>query len=121
MPTDWQVECLNSKQFLEDRSIIVSLPTSAGKVTNCFPPLFFAFENISIYVDTTFLPPKQTFIAEIALMRCVYLKNKTALFILPFVSIVTEKAESMNEFASILNFRVEVSYEHQRGVVLAVH
>eukprot|EP01113_Clastostelium_recurvatum_P040538 TRINITY_DN6311_c0_g1_i7.p1 TRINITY_DN6311_c0_g1~~TRINITY_DN6311_c0_g1_i7.p1 ORF type:complete len:980 (+),score=109.11 TRINITY_DN6311_c0_g1_i7:49-2988(+) len=78
----WQEECL---PFLKQGiSLVYSLPTSGGKT----------------------LP------AELQLLRCSLLQQKKALFVLPFISIVAEKAESLSRFSNQLTDSVEAYYSH---------
>ncbi|EFA81654.1 hypothetical protein PPL_05648 [Heterostelium album PN500] len=85
---DWQKECLTDGNLLDGSNLIYSLPTSGGK----------------------------TLVAEIILLRSAHLQKKKCLFIFPFVSIVTEKAESLVEFGQQLKFSVDAYYGIQ-GVI----
>lgn len=82
---DWQKEVLGLKELQNGKNLIYSLPTSGGK----------------------------TLIAEIIMLRTVLVLKKKALFILPYVSLVEEKKESMELFGDNLNFQVEAYYANQ--------
>ena len=79
---DWQRECLKNTGVVGGKSLVYSLPTSGGK----------------------------TYVAEILLMRTVFEHRKIAIFVLPYVAIVTEKVKSLKEFGKALNFSVEGFY-----------
>lgn len=83
---EWQRECLETTGVLNGASLIYSLPTSGGK----------------------------TYVAEVLLMRMVWERKKIALFVLPFIAIVTEKVRSLKAFAKRLGFQVEGFY-HNSG------
>eukprot|EP01117_Protostelium_nocturnum_P013635 TRINITY_DN5100_c0_g2_i2.p1 TRINITY_DN5100_c0_g2~~TRINITY_DN5100_c0_g2_i2.p1 ORF type:complete len:568 (+),score=140.56 TRINITY_DN5100_c0_g2_i2:83-1786(+) len=77
----WQNECLsNLNRF--GRNLVVSLPTSGGK----------------------------TLVAEMMIMKTVLVDKKKVIMVLPYVSIVVEKSNQLNEFGNKLNFNVEGYY-----------
>ena len=79
---NWQIKCLTNQSFTEGKSLVYTLPTSSGK----------------------------TLVAEIALLKCVILQRKVAIFVLPFVSIVVEKMRSFERIGKALDFIVDGFY-----------
>jgi DNA polymerase theta len=75
---DWQLDCLDI-QLKKSGNLLYSLPTSSGK----------------------------TLVAEVMLLRCLTNQKKKALFILPFVALIHEKAKALRDFGRDLNFPVE--------------
>jgi POLQ-like helicase len=78
---DWQDECLRLECLNEKNysNLLYIAPTSGGK----------------------------TLIAEIAILKCLLLRKKNCIFIMPFVSIVQEKVKMMKEFAENFDFYCE--------------
>uniref|UniRef100_A0A1A9W5U6 DNA polymerase theta n=1 Tax=Glossina brevipalpis TaxID=37001 RepID=A0A1A9W5U6_9MUSC len=77
---DWQVECLsNPKVLFEYCNLVYSAPTSAGK----------------------------TLISEILLLKTVLERNRKALMILPFISVVREKMFYLQDLFTAAGYRVE--------------
>jgi hypothetical protein len=85
-PYDWQSDCLRSIRTHYPRNFFFTVPTSGGK----------------------------TLIAEICLLRCSYIHKKKGLFILPFVSLVMEKAEQLSKLAHSIDTRV-LEYHGSQG------
>ena len=81
---DWQRECLLTTGVVDGQSLVYSLPTSGGK----------------------------TYVTEILMLREVHIKNKCAIFVLPYVSIVMEKVKSLKEIAKRLGVEVEGYYQN---------
>ena len=77
---EWQDELLNiMTQEKPGQNLLYLSPTSGGK----------------------------TLVAEILILQCLLLKKKSCIFVMPFVSIVQEKVESLMPFGENLNFYVE--------------
>jgi POLQ-like helicase len=82
----WQKECLEDPRVRNGDNVIISLPTSAGK----------------------------TLVAEYLILEDVVGRKKNALLVLPYNSIVNEKAISLGGLALELGFLVEI-YAGVRG------
>ncbi|KAG5462045.1 MAG: hypothetical protein BJ554DRAFT_5672 [Olpidium bornovanus] len=76
----WQAECLSLEGVLDgNRNLVYSAPTSAGK----------------------------TFVADMVVLKKVLLSRKKALMILPYVSVVSEKTEHLQQAFRGAMLRVE--------------
>ncbi|KAL5273492.1 POLQ family protein [Megaselia abdita] len=76
----WQVECLcNPKVLFDFKNLVYSAPTSAGK----------------------------TLVSEILMIKTILERNKKALMILPFISVVREKMFYLSDLLSSSGYRVE--------------
>lgn len=85
---DWQKECLGLTAIVERQNLIYALPTSGGK----------------------------TLVAEIIMLREVMLRNRNAMFIVPYVSLAQEKLAALSPFAVDLGFLVE-EYSGGKGTI----
>jgi replicative superfamily II helicase len=79
---EWQDHVLQRNDVKAGRNFVYSLPTSGGK----------------------------TLVAEIMLLRCLILRQKTALFVLPFVSVAEEKFAALQPFGEHFGFPVDGYY-----------
>jgi len=77
---DWQREVLSA--MWPHRNFLFSLPTSSGK----------------------------TLVAEVAMLRTVLLRGKSAVLVLPFISLAEEKKEGLEPFGEALGFGVHGYY-----------
>lgn len=70
---EWQAECLDRKSVLEDRrSLVFCAPTSGGK----------------------------SLVAELLLLRSVLVHKRRTLYVVPYISIVQEKTQHLQEWLS---------------------
>jgi len=74
----WQIECLKTACETEE-NLIYSVPTSGGK----------------------------SLVAEIMMLRAVLCKKKRAIYVLPYISIVSEKAEYLKKITEDVNVKIE--------------
>lgn len=88
---EWQIKCLSNENFTSGKNLVYTLPTSSGK----------------------------TLVAEIALLKCVILQRKIAVFVLPFVSIVIEKMRSFEDVGREMDFIVDGFYGSRGQLPLA--
>lgn len=85
---EWQDTVLRTEAVQQNRNLIYTLPTSAGK----------------------------TLVAEICLLRCIFKRNLKALFVVPFISIVVEKTEALEQLCKSFKFRVD-GYHSNVGIM----
>ncbi|EAT36256.1 AAEL011649-PA [Aedes aegypti] len=85
---DWQKECLSLPAIVERKNLIYALPTSGGK----------------------------TLVAEIIMFREVLLRNRSVMFIVPYVSLAQEKLAALSPFAVATQFLVE-EYSGGKGMI----
>ena len=81
---DWQAECLHSdpEVLSGNKNLLYCAPTSGGK----------------------------TMVSEVLMFRKVHLTKKQAFFILPYVSVVTEKEESLKKLLKTTGMQVAPFY-----------
>jgi POLQ-like helicase len=75
--------------------------------------------NNEAYGNLLYLAPTsggKTLIAEVSILKCLLLRKKSCIFILPFVAIVQEKVRAMQELAEDLGFYCE-EYAHLKGQI----
>jgi len=95
---EWQSDCLRMDGVLDGRSLVYCAPTSGGK----------------------------SLVAELLLMRRLLFKGLRGLYILPYVSICSEKVTTLNEiWGTSLGLRIEGFFSNQsttwhKGVDIAV-
>ena len=88
----WQLACLRAGALQRAaRNLVYTVPTSGGK----------------------------TLVAELVLLRCVVQRRRTALLVLPYVSLVLEKAQGFAPFARRLGFVCESFHGSQGTLPLA--
>lgn len=85
---DWQKECLSLPAIVERNNLIYALPTSGGK----------------------------TLVAEIIIFREVLLRQRSVMFIVPYVSLAQEKLAALSPFAVAMEFLVE-EYSGGKGII----
>ena len=85
---DWQDDILRRPSIVNNKNVIYTLPTSGGK----------------------------TLVAEICLLKCIFKRKKKALFVVPFISIVIEKTNALEEICKNFSFRVD-AYHSNVGVM----
>lgn len=68
----WQAECIEKTKVLENKNVVYTAPTNGGK----------------------------TLVSELAVIHCVTVLGKSALFVVPFVALANEKSE---HFSSVLS------------------
>ncbi|KAF7991406.1 hypothetical protein HCN44_002968 [Aphidius gifuensis] len=83
---EWQNQCLNLPSIKNRKNLIYSLPTSGGK----------------------------TLVAEILMLKQIICYKKNSIFILPFISIVQEKIQSMAPYGVDFDFLLE-EYAANKG------
>ncbi|XP_071919297.1 helicase and polymerase-containing protein TEBICHI isoform X1 [Coffea arabica] len=86
----WQVDCLQVDGVLQNRNLVYSASTSAGK----------------------------SFVAEILMLRRILSTGKMAFLVLPYVSICAEKAEHLEVLLEPLGKQVRSYYGNQGGGTL---
>lgn len=88
----WQLECLRTGALQHaQQNLVYTVPTSGGK----------------------------TLVAEIVLLRCLLQRHRTALLVLPYVSLVLEKTQGFAPFARRLGFVCESFYGSQGTLPIA--
>ncbi|KAL6069130.1 Helicase and polymerase-containing protein TEBICHI [Balamuthia mandrillaris] len=86
----WQIECLSCDGVLDGANLVYCAPTSAGK----------------------------TLVAEILMLRMWLKVKKKALFILPFVSVVSEKVTYLRHMFESVDIHVEGFFANHGGTSL---
>lgn len=85
---DWQAECLG-RVAAGGENLIYSAPTSGGK----------------------------SLVAEMLMLRAVLCEKRRAIYVLPYISIVSEKADYIRRLTEDVNVKIEQF--HGRGTIIA--